>query len=132
MDDILQDAYIKAWRGLDGFRGDAAFSSWLYRIVYTTALDHLKRVNRRPVLPLSDAGEQSTPDNSDRIADADALQTALAKLPADQLAVVALVDGQGESYESVAALLDISPGTVGSRLNRARATLRKNLGARND
>ena len=127
MDDILQDAYLKAWRGLGNFRGDAAFSSWLYRIVYTTALDHVKAVGRRRIVPLDDRVVGAVPDASDQIADSNALQQALADLPADQLAVISLVDGQGESYDDVAELLGISPGTVGSRLSRARAQLRSQL-----
>lgn len=127
MDDILQDAYVKAWRGLGSFRGDAAFSSWLYRIVYTTALDHLKLAARRRAVPLDEAPVHSVDDSSESLAESLALQDALATLPADQLAVVTLVDGQGQSYDDVAALLEISPGTVGSRLNRARVALRKQL-----
>ena len=127
MDDILQDAYLKAWRGLHDFRGDAAFSSWLYRIVYTTTLDTVKATARRRIVPLDDAIVPSIGDATTQIADSFALQQALAALPEDQLAVVALVDGQGESYEDVAALLGISPGTVGSRLSRARAQLRREL-----
>lgn len=128
MDDILQDAYLKAWRGLADFRGDAAFSSWLYRIVYTTALDSVKKTARRRIVPLHEAAEQSFADPTAQIADSIELRHALAGLPADQLAVVALIDGQGESYEDVAELLGISAGTVGSRLSRARAQLRKQLG----
>jgi len=128
MDDILQDAYLKAWRGLGNFRGDAAFSSWLYRIVYTTALDHVKAVARRRIVPLDDQVVGAVSDASAQIVDSDVLQQALADLPADQLAVISLVDGQGESYEDVAELLGISPGTVGSRLSRARAQLRSQLG----
>ncbi|MCL4120398.1 UNVERIFIED_CONTAM: hypothetical protein GTU68_044590 [Idotea baltica] len=127
MDDILQDAYLKAWRSLDGFRGEAAFSSWLYRIVYTTALDHVKAVARRRIVPLDESAVGTVTDASEQIVDADALQQALAELPADQLAVVSLVDGQGESYDTVADLLGISAGTVGSRLSRARAQLRTHL-----
>lgn len=127
MDDILQDAYLKAWRALGDFRGDAAFSSWLYRIVYTTALDHVKAVARRRIVPLDESSAASVPDASGQIVDADALTRALAELPADQLAVISLVDGQGESYDDVADLLGISAGTVGSRLSRARAHLRNQL-----
>lgn len=127
MDDILQDAYLKAWRNLDEFRGDAAFSSWLYRIVYTTALDHLKAQRRRRVVPLDEARGLSVDDATGVLVESDALRTALAELPEDQLAVVALVDGQGASYDDVAAMLGIQPGTVGSRLTRARATLRQKL-----
>ena len=129
MDDVLQDAYLKAWRRLEGFRGEAAFSSWLYRVVYTTALDHLKASSRRRIVPLDEASAQPTHDAHGALLDSFELRDALAQLPADQLAVVALVDGQGESYEDVAALLSISPGTVGSRLSRARATLRRQLSA---
>lgn len=130
MDDILQDAYLKAWRGLDEFRGDAAFSSWLYRIVYTTALDSVKKTARRRIIPLDEVAEQSVADPAAQIADSFELRRALANLPSDQLAVVALVDGQGESYDDVAEMLGISAGTVGSRLSRARAQLRKQLGNR--
>ena len=132
MDDVLQDAYLKAWRGLASFRGDAAFSTWLYRIVYTTALDQVKATSRRPVVPLDTAREVGVEDKSAQIADSFALRRALAELPADQLAVVALVDGQGESYEAVATMLGISAGTVGSRLSRARAQLRRSLTATDD
>ena len=127
MDDILQDAYLKAWRGLARFRGDAAFSSWLYRIVYTTALDHRKTQTRRRIVPFEADAVGVVDDAANRIVDSFALQQALAELPPDQLAVVALVDGQGESYDEVAELLGISPGTVGSRLSRARAQLRSRL-----
>ena len=127
MDDILQDAYLKAWRNLEDFRGDAAFSSWLYRIVYTTALDYLKAQRRRRVVPLSEAATLSVDDATGALVESDALRTALAGLPEDQLAVVALVDGQGASYDDVAEMLGIQPGTVGSRLARARATLRRQL-----
>lgn len=127
MDDILQDAYLKAWRAIADFRGDAAFSSWLYRIVHTTTLDAVKRTARRRIVPLDDVAEPMVGDSTNRVADAFALQNALADLPPDQLAVVALVDGQGESYDDVAELLGISAGTVGSRLSRARAQLRRQL-----
>jgi len=131
MDDILQDAYLKAWRGLESFQGTAAFSSWLYRIVYTTTLDYLKSAARRRVVPLDDASLATVEDSSTALAESLALREALATLPADQLAVVTLVDGQGQSYEAVASMLDISPGTVASRLSRARASLRKELTSTN-
>ena len=135
MDDVLQDAYLKAWKRLDTFRGDSAFSSWLYRIVYTTALDHNKAASRRRVVPLTAADDVATVDATGALLDSFAVRDALAQLPEDQLAVITLVDGQGESYEDVAALLDIRPGTVASRLSRARAALRRILEAtehRND
>ena len=130
MDDVLQDAYLKAWRNLDTFRGDAAFSSWLYRIVYTTALDDVKKANRRRIVPLEAAGDLVAgvvADVGGGVVDSLALRGALATLPADQLAVVCLVDGEGRSYDDVAEMLGVSAGTIGSRLSRARAALRKQL-----
>jgi len=127
MDDILQDAYLKAWRRIGDFRGDAAFSSWLYRIVHSTTLDHVKAQSRRRIVPLESAPIVSVDDKTGAFVESESLRAALAQLPEDQLAVVTLVDGQGRSYEAVAEMLGIQPGTVGSRLSRARAALRKTL-----
>ena len=127
MDDVLQDAYVKAWRNLDSFRSDAAFSSWLYRIVYNAALDHQKKESRRRIVPLEAASDRLIDDVGDRVIDSLALRNALASLPPDQLAVVTLVDGEGHSYDDVAEMLGVNSGTVGSRLNRARAALRNHL-----
>lgn len=130
MDDALQDAYLKAWRNLSGFRGDAAFGSWLYSIVRTTCLDHLRTRVRRPLVGLDQLVDPvASSDPAAEVATSIVLRDAMAKLPADQLCVVALVDGEGHSYESVAQLLDINPGTVASRLHRGRAALRTLLSA---
>lgn len=129
MDDALQDAYIKAWRSISGFRGESAFSSWLYRIVHTTCIDHLRSAARRSELSGRAALEAPAivPDPSVGLTSAYALREALAALPADQLAAVALVDGEGFSYDEVAELVDSNAGTVASRLHRARAALRRSL-----
>lgn len=125
MDDALQDAYLKAWRNLSSFRGESAFGSWLYTIVRTTCLDHLRARGRRSAVGLDQLVDPvASNDPAAEAATSLVLREAMAKLPADQLCVVALVDGEGHSYESVAALLDINPGTVASRLHRGRAALR--------
>lgn len=131
MDDVLQEAYLKAWRRLASFRGDSAFSSWLYSVVYTTAIDQVRAASRRPTVPLEIVPDRPVGDNAQLIAEQAALRQALGELPADQLAVVALVDGEGYAYDSVAEMLGISPGTVGSRLSRARARLRQALTSAN-
>ena len=133
MDDVLQEAYLKAWRGIGGYARNAAFSTWLYTIVHRTAIDWTRSQRRLRVAPegvvpgnaLLDgpAGR----DHASGVTDSLALQQALAELPDDQLAVVTLIDGEGHSYDDVATLLDISPGTVASRLHRARAALRARL-----
>lgn len=132
MDDALQDAYLKAYRRIGAYRGDAAFATWLYAVVYRTCLDHLRaRRRRREVdLELVDhtliAGGTAA-DPAERADDADALAAALATLPTDQVAVVLLVDKDGLSYADTAAILGVREGTIASRLNRAHTTLRRSL-----
>jgi RNA polymerase sigma-70 factor (ECF subfamily) len=129
MDDALQDAYVSAFRALPQFRGDAALSSWLYRIVYNACL---ALARRRSPQPLDDAegadlafGEQ--PDPFDAAASRSRLAAALAKLPSEQRAVVVLVLWDGLGYESAAHVLGVPVGTVSSRLTNARVRLRRLL-----
>lgn len=130
MDDALQEAYLKAWRGLGAFRGEAAVGTWLYRIVTTTCLDQLRRRARRE-------GHEVLDDDPDRIASALLpgpsgqrleLSEALSRLTPDHRAVVLLVDVHGFGYEEVGLMLGVAPGTVGSRLTRAHQALRQLLG----
>lgn len=131
MDDALQDAYLKAYRSLPGFRGEAPFGGWLQRVVTHTCLDHLRRQDRRSEVALDAAGPRAEagPAFDDRYADRSALGLALASLPVHHRAVVLLVDGEGYDYDEAAALLHTSRGTVASRLSRARAALRTALEA---
>lgn len=126
MDDALQDAYLKAYKSIERFDGTAAFSTWLYTITQRTCLDHIRALKRRPVSPLDQMGEQAAPgaDVGDRMADHEQLQTAILQIPEDQAAAVLLVDGEGFSYLEAAEFLSVAPGTVASRLNRGRTSLR--------
>jgi RNA polymerase sigma-70 factor (ECF subfamily) len=128
-DDVLQEAYVKAFRSLDRFRGEASLGTWLYRITYNACLDELRR--GRPVVPLEEAsrhaGQQSDP--ADTAVTRSDLAAALAQLPADQRAAVVLVDAQGMDYAEAGEILGIPRGTVASRLNRAHASLRRLLAA---
>ena len=128
MDDALQDAYLKAHRGLAGFRGEASVRTWLYGITYRTCIDHLRARRRRPTDPID--VDRLPADRVDRISaleDRLRLRAALDRLPPEQRAVVLAVDVAGLSYDEVAAALGVAPGTVGSRLNRARTALRAEL-----
>ena len=129
MDDVLQEAYAKALRGLPRFRGDAAPQTWLYRIVYNTCLDELRRRRRHPELPLESATWPSVPDPGESPGQREALASALASLAPDQRAAVLLVDGEGLDYETAARVLGVRTGTLASRLSRARASLRRALAA---
>jgi RNA polymerase sigma-70 factor (ECF subfamily) len=130
MDDALQEAYVKAFRALPRFRGQARFGTWLYRIVYNACLDELKRPSRRQDLPYQDVGESPAPwaDPGDVVARRGDLAGALARLAPEERAAVLLVDAQGFDYREAARILDVPEGTVASRLSRARASLRAALG----
>lgn len=128
MDDVLQVAYMKAYRNLSGFRADASFSTWLHRIVVNACYDWLRSAGRRAEVPLHAAADVAAPvDLENRVAVGNQLHRALQTLPPEQRAAVVLVDGQGLSYDEAAEAMETERGTVGSRLNRARAALRDQL-----
>jgi RNA polymerase sigma-70 factor (ECF subfamily) len=128
MDDVLQEAYVRAFRALPRFRGEARLGTWLYRIVYNACLDELERERRVHEVPLDEADAwPEARDATSALADRDALARALAQLPPEERAAVLLVDAQGFDYDSAAEVLGVPKGTVGSRLNRARAALRRAL-----
>jgi RNA polymerase sigma-70 factor (ECF subfamily) len=141
MDDVMQEAYLKAYRGLADFRGESQAKTWLYRIVYNACLDRLRSDGRRREV-LLDGGEDplrvggtavtagiaaTAADPADMVADRCDLAAALATLAPDQRAAVLLVDAMGFSYDEAAEVVGVRPGTIGSRLNHARAVLRTTL-----
>ncbi len=130
VEDALQDAYLKAFRNIDRYRGDAEVGTWLYRITTNVCLDHLRRERpwSRRVCTAEDvdvAGSESGP--AERATDRSLLARALDVLPPDVRAAVVLVDGYGFDYAGASELLGVAPGTVGSRLNRGRRRLRGSL-----
>jgi RNA polymerase sigma-70 factor (ECF subfamily) len=129
MDDALQEAYVKAFRALPRFRGQSQLGTWLHRIVFNACLDELRRTDDE-VVPLDDAPEMlaGTADHADVVAGRERLEQALAALAPHDRAAVVLVDAQGFDYRAAAEVLGIPAGTVASRLNRARAALRRALG----
>jgi RNA polymerase sigma-70 factor (ECF subfamily) len=124
MDDVLQDAYVKAFRSLPKFKGEAALGTWLYRIVYNSCVDDLRK--RRKTVSIDDRLElvDSRPGPGETTALRRDLAAALGTLPADQRAAVMLVDADGLDYAEAAEVLGVAAGTIASRLNRARAALR--------
>lgn len=126
MEDVLQDAYIKAFSRLESLNDDAAFRSWLYRIVQATSIDYHRSHARTPQVPI-EAAEATIlhgPDTAIIAIRRSRLRDALARLTDEHRAVVVLVDGIGMEHREVAQFLDIAPGTVASRINRARKQLR--------
>lgn len=131
MDDVMQEAYLKAFTSLSQFRRDAELGSWLYRIVYNGCIDELRRSARRghPVDVELAAAQPATRPGPERVVGAaDEVSRALAALPDDQRVTVVLVDGEGFDNVTAARLLDVAPGTIASRLSRARTAIRHTLG----
>lgn len=128
--DIVQDAMIKAYRSMASFRQQAGFATWVGRIVRNTALDELKRAVRKheeatEILPeaMGPSLDQPTEQNELQGIMAEAIGTLSDKLREP----LVLYDIEGYSYDEIASMLDINLGTVKSRLNRARETLRQRL-----
>jgi len=134
MDDALQDAALKAYVALPGFRGDSDVGTWLYRIAYTCCLDCLRRERRFQLLTQDDlaGGEPVGGDPCDTVTDWAALEDALARLPVEQRVLIVLVHQFGYDYRSAAAVVGVPEGTVSSRLAAARARLRRLLTVASD
>ena len=134
MDDVLQETYVRAFRGLPGFRGRSRVGTWLYRIAYNACLDELGRGTKVVHLPLAELAEP--PDPRPGVAETVAwrrdLADALAELPLADRAAVLMVDAQGFGYRDAGEVLGVPEGTVASRLNRARAALRRALEGRSE
>jgi RNA polymerase sigma-70 factor (ECF subfamily) len=123
MDDVLQEAYARAFRALPRFSGRASVETWLYRIVYNACLDELRRSGARKEVPLEEWREARL-ERADQVEQRLDLEAALGALPPDLRAVVLLVDADELSYEEAAEVLGIPAGTVASRLSRAREALK--------
>ena len=129
MDDALQEAYLKAYRGLGRFRAGSDFGGWLYRITYNACIDELRRRKRSPLAQADQTEPPSERPGPERVVSAaETVRSALAGLPDDQRVTVVLVDGEGFDHREAARILGVAPGTVASRLHRARAALRRILG----
>ncbi len=131
--DVAQEAFIKAYRALPGFRGDSAFYTWMYRIAINTAKNHLVARGRRPPdvdVDIGDAAYQpanemlqelDTPENNlykDELEKA--VYKTLDQLPEDLRMALTLREFEGMSYEEIAQVMDCPVGTVRSRIFRAR------------
>ena len=138
--DVAQEAFIKAYRAIDRFRGDSAFYTWLYRIAINTAKNWLVARKRRP--PASDIDavdaeqydmdsrlkEQGTPENElmrDEIRRT--VYDTIAELPDDLRTAIMLREMEGMSYEDIAITMDCPIGTVRSRIFRAREAIDEKL-----
>lgn len=138
--DVAQEAFIKAYRGLENFRGDSAFYTWLYRIAINTAKNYLVAQNRRTPDQDLDAQEAEqyagdsplkeygTPENqllSEEIKET--VFRAIEELPDDLRTAITLRELEGMSYEEIAEAMGCPIGTVRSRIFRAREAIDRHL-----
>lgn len=140
VEDITQDVFIKAYRAINGFRGDSAFYTWLYRIAINTAKNYLVAQSRRP--PNTDVEAQDaelvesgsglrdigTPESNVLTRElAERVTKAVEELPEDLRTAIMLREIEGLSYEEIALVMDCPIGTVRSRIFRAREAIDKQL-----
>lgn len=131
-DDVTQEAFLAAWRALPDFRGDCRFSTWLYRLTTNAGIDWLRREKR--YRSTDDVTELELPDDGpgpqDQAEQAEAQQAvrrALSRLSEEHRQVLLLRYMQELDYAEIAAALEISEGTVKSRISRAKMRLRELL-----
>jgi RNA polymerase sigma-70 factor (ECF subfamily) len=137
--DLSQDAFIRAYQALSSFRGDASFATWLYRITANVCRDEIRKQSRYKKVSLDEvimqpggsgslAATGPTPEESlEKVELKDVVQRHLNALSDEHRLILVMRDIQGMSYDEIAASLDCTLGTVKSRLNRARQTLKKRL-----
>jgi RNA polymerase sigma-70 factor (ECF subfamily) len=139
--DLTQEAFLRVWRGLDNYKADAAFSTWLYRLTSNVCIDFLRREKRRKTVSLTfldeeqgEAVELSIPDPAagpEQLAieteHRETMAAAMGELDVEFRQILTMRVINGLSYDEIGDALDLKPGTVKSRLSRAREKLRKQL-----
>ena len=138
--DVAQEAFIKAYRALPGFRGESAFYTWLYRIAVNTAKNYLVAQKRRPSGSDIDAMDAENFDGSDNLRENSSPErlllseelrkvvfATLEQLPEDLRTAITLREMEGLSYEDIAQVMECPVGTVRSRIFRAREALDKQI-----
>lgn len=141
VEDVTQEAFIKAYRALPGFRGDSAFYTWLYRIGINTAKNYLMALGRRaPTSTEVEAEEAEGFEEADQLRDINTPESVLlsneigatvnatiAELPEELRTAIQLREIEGMSYEDIARVMDCPIGTVRSRIFRAREAIAERL-----
>ena len=138
--DLAQEAFVKAWQGLDSFQGESSFATWLYRLTANLCIDWLRKKKRRegvePAVSLDDeerawaepANWEGDPQvQLERSEQGKALARGLARLSEEHRRILVLRELSGLSYQEISQTLELDLGTVKSRIARARLALRKIL-----
>jgi RNA polymerase sigma-70 factor (ECF subfamily) len=137
--DVVQEAFLRAYRGLKGFKGEAKFSSWLYRITLNLCRDWSRRERRAPIvqvpegtdpMDLADEHVQPTESVEDLVARREmsaAVAKAMAELPEEQRTAILLKEYHGLTFQEIAGMLDCPLSTVKTRLYQGLSVLRRRL-----
>jgi RNA polymerase sigma-70 factor (ECF subfamily) len=141
VEDVTQEAFIKAYRALPAFRGDSAFYTWLYRIGINTAKNYLMALGRRaPTSTEVDVEDAESFEDGEQLRDintpesmllskeiATTVNSAIEELPEELRTAIQLREIEGMSYEDIARIMDCPIGTVRSRIFRAREAIAERL-----
>lgn len=129
-EDIAQDVFVRVWQALPGFRFQAAFRTWLYRIATNLAIERLRQVKLAVDIEKIPLAAEDTPEDAAlQEEQCRVVRDAVLRLPLQSRLVLILREYEGLSYKEIASTLDIPIGTVMSRLNYARQHLQKDLAA---
>jgi len=130
--DALQDALLSAYRNAAGYRGDAAVTTWLYRVLVNACLDRMRRRAVRPSVPLGETDVPAPSDEHEALERRLDVRAALARLPEAQRVAIVLVELQDLSVAEAATYLGVAEGTVKSRCARGRLALARLLTSRQE
>jgi RNA polymerase sigma-70 factor, ECF subfamily len=126
-DDVSQEVFLKAFRSIHQFAGKAEVGTWLYRITVNESLQDLRRSKSAHAAPLPSEPVDRSCSSTSRIQQQEILEFAMGSLPDDLRAILVLRETEDLSYSEISLTLNISEGTVASRINRARGELRRLL-----
>ena len=125
-EDMAQEAFLKAYRMLKGFRGDCSFSTWLYRVTSSVCLTELNKRKRRDEVPLGPTHERTMSEDPEAPTDtSEIIRQCVGQLPDRYAQIVTLYYLKEQPYEEIAAAMDIPLGTLKTWMHRARKQLRE-------
>ena len=134
--DCLQEAMLRIYRSISGFKGQSSFSTWIYRVAMNTCLDELRKKKNKQAASLdslldtgwSPSDDYDTPEHHAIEGERKkAIRTVISELPDDMRSAIVLRDIEGFSYEEISEMLGINVGTIKSRISRGREKLREKI-----
>ena len=138
--DLSQDTFIKAWHAISMFQGDSKFQTWLMRIASNTCIDHLRKKKRKNVISMTELDREDEPLERqiadyetdpavlvEKAQDHEAVREAMSRLPDQDRLILSMRAIEDMSYREIGEALELQPGTVKSRISRAREKIRRSL-----